>query len=73
MRGNRSLRNNGQRPPIPAEGGDDGGISGDSLGKKKSSTRKYICQHCGISVRATKDVDIICGDCMDVMVKVDGT
>lgn len=56
----------------PAGGGDDGSISGGSLGKKRSSTRKYICQHCGISVRATKDVNIICGDCMDVMVKVDG-
>jgi SprT-like family. len=44
---------------------------GDNTGKKKSSTRKYVCEECGISVRATKDVNIICGDCMNVMVKVD--
>lgn len=47
------------------------GSPGVSGGKKKSSTRKYICNSCGISVRATKDINIICGDCMDTMVKVD--
>lgn len=31
--------------------------------KKKSSTRKYICPACGMSVRATREVHIICGDC----------
>lgn len=30
---------------------------------KRSSTRKYICPQCGLSVRATKDVYIICGNC----------
>ena len=59
MRGNRSLQNDRQRPPPPAVGGVGTGVSGGSLGKKKSSTRKYVCQHCGISVRATKDVNII--------------
>lgn len=63
----RTIGNNIDLPPI---GGNDNGDSGGSM-KKKSSTRKYVCQHCGISVRATKDVNIICGDCMDVMVKVD--
>lgn len=29
----------------------------------KSSTRKYMCPKCRASVRATKDVNIICGDC----------
>lgn len=50
-----------------------GGNNGSSgiVGKKKSSTRKYICKGCGISVRATKDVNIICGDCMRLMVKVE--
>lgn len=33
--------------------------------KKPSSTRKYICPHCGASVRATKDISIICGKCFD--------
>jgi hypothetical protein len=37
---------------------------GGTDGKRKSSTRKYICPSCGISVRATKEVNIICGDCM---------
>lgn len=32
--------------------------------KKPSSTRKYICPVCGQSVRATKVVNILCGDCM---------
>lgn len=31
---------------------------------KKSSTRKYTCPCCGQSIRATKSVNIICGDCM---------
>ena len=66
-------RTTGSVLPLPAEGGDDGGISGGSLGKKKSSTRKYVCQHCGISVRATKDINIICGDGRDAVAKADGT
>lgn len=35
--------------------------------KKKSSTRKYVCPGCGQSVRATKEVNILCGDCNEVM------
>lgn len=38
-------------PPVVGEGT---GADGGSLGKKKSSTRKYVCQHCGISVGATE-------------------
>lgn len=45
---------------IPTSGGN---------GKQKSSTRKYICPSCGISVRATKEVEIICKLCMNDMVK----
>lgn len=30
---------------------------------KTSSTRKYVCPLCGQSVRATKQVNIICADC----------
>ena len=30
---------------------------------KKSSSRKYICPCCGMSVRATKEVNIACVDC----------
>ena len=35
--------------------------------KKPSSTRKYICPCCGNSVRATKTINIICGDCNKTM------
>lgn len=38
------------------------GGSGDG-DKKKSSTRKYQCPCCGMSVRATKEVHISCMDC----------
>ena len=40
-------------------------------GKRKSSTRKYICPTCKASVRATKDINIIHADCGVLMVKVD--
>lgn len=59
-------------------GGDNGsdGDNGNGLTgtngkkpKKKSSTRKYICPKCGNSVRATKDVNIACLDCLVQMVK----
>jgi ribosomal protein S27AE len=57
------------------EGGTDGsgggegtdgrdGASGAGNGSKKCSTRKYLCPRCGNSVRATKDLNILCGDCM---------
>lgn len=35
--------------------------------KKPSSTRKYQCLSCGMSVRATKTVRIICADCAELM------
>ena len=35
---------------------------------KKSSTRKYICPGCKMSVRATREVNLICGDCMVKMI-----
>lgn len=58
---------------IPTIGkGTDGGSNNkgtEKPPKKKSSTRKYTCPCCGNSVRATKDVNIICGDCMEPMIK----
>lgn len=33
-------------------------------GKRPSSTRKLICPKCGQSVRATRKVNILCGDCL---------
>lgn len=41
----------------------DKSASGQATGKKKNSTRKYVCPHCGLSIRATKEVNILCGDC----------
>lgn len=37
--------------------------------KKKSSTRKYICPKCGLSIRATKVVRIACVDCGNIQMK----
>ena len=34
-----------------------------AAGRKPSSTRKYICPCCGMSVRATREVNIACLDC----------
>lgn len=31
--------------------------------KKRSSTRKYVCPKCGTIIRATKEVNVICGEC----------
>ena len=38
--------------------------------KRPSSTRKLICPKCGQSVRATRKVNILCGDCLLPMVEV---
>ena len=41
------------------------------IGKNPSShSRKYICPCCGNSVRATKQVNVICGDCMQQLLAV---
>jgi hypothetical protein len=31
--------------------------------KKPSSTKKFVCSICKTSIRATKEVRVICGDC----------
>jgi hypothetical protein len=51
--------------------GDSGKIPTDiTKVKKPSSTRKLQCPCCKNSVRATKDVYIICGDCGERMITV---
>ncbi|MBA9086485.1 hypothetical protein FHR92_002963 [Fontibacillus solani] len=40
----------------------------EGRGKRKSHIRKYECQSCGISVRASKKVNIRCADCDEIMV-----
>lgn len=39
-------------------------------GRKPSSTRKLVCPCCGQSVRATRTVNILCGDCLVKMEEV---
>ena len=51
--------------------GHSGATGGTTGGQKRpSSTRKLICPKCGTSVRATKKVNILCGDCMEKMNEV---
>ncbi|MCM1149678.1 MAG: SprT-like domain-containing protein [Butyricicoccus sp.] len=50
--------------------GASGGNTAPTVTPKPSSTRKLICPCCGQSVRATRAVNIICGDCFLPMVQV---
>lgn len=55
------------------EGGTGGlvGVDGKPI-KKKGSTRKYICSGgCGCSFRATKDINVMCMDCLAEYVKAE--
>lgn len=52
----------GTDPGMPGITGTPGTATG-TKNKKPSSTRKYVCPICGQSIRATKEVNIICGDC----------
>lgn len=47
-------------------GSDEEGVSAGTK-KRKSNQIKYICPKCGTSVRATKQVRIMCADCMELM------
>ena len=52
---------------FPVGGGAKAG-SPDETGKptkRPSSTRKYACPCCKASVRATREISLICGDCYD--------
>lgn len=59
-------------PPLPQIGATGTSQPGTTVtgGKRPSSTRKLVCPNCGQSVRATKKVNIICGDCMVKMEEV---
>ena len=58
-------RDEGIWTPPPSSGAKAGSGNEDAgTAPKKSSTRKYICPKCGQSIRATRTVNIICGDCM---------
>ncbi|MBP3308255.1 MAG: SprT-like family protein [Clostridia bacterium] len=45
---------------------DESDDEGEEPKKKKSSTRKYVCPLCGASVRATRDLSLICGECYKI-------
>ena len=45
--------------------GTHAGTASGATGRKKTSTRKYYCPCCGMSVRATKEVHIGCLDCQE--------
>ena len=53
---------------IPGTGTHNGGLDLTINTKKKSSTRKYVCPCCGMSVRATREVHIACMDCGEQMI-----
>lgn len=36
-------------------------------GTTKGNSRRYICPCCGTIIRATRTVNVICGDCMETM------
>lgn len=36
-------------------------------GGSKSSSRKYVCPCCGLIVRATKEVKVVCFDCNEIL------
>lgn len=40
-----------------------GGARKDPATRAASSTRKYVCPDCGMSVRATREVRVMCMDC----------
>jgi hypothetical protein len=59
---------------ITVTGGTNGktGVAGvdGTVQKPKCSTRKYRCPKCGNSFRATKDINVMCIDCMEQFIKV---
>ncbi len=63
-------RNTLQSIRIGAAGTSQVGAVQQQGAKAPSSTRKLICPKCGQTVRATKKVNILCGDCMLQMIEI---
>lgn len=63
------MNRGGDWTPPASTGGKagNGGTDAGAAAPKRSSTRKYVCPCCKNSVRATKAVNLICGDCMEKM------
>lgn len=55
---------------IGGTGTHSGGVAPTGTTPRTSSTRKYVCPCCGMSVRATRTVRIACIDCDEQMVEV---
>ena len=67
-----AIRRNGGTWTPPRSGGNKAGEGGAKDGEekpKRSSTRKLVCPCCKQSVRATRAVNILCGDCMEKMIE----
>ncbi len=58
----RLNRNDVMSIAVGVSGTHAGTFTGNA-GRKPSSTRKYVCPCCGMSVRATRNVNIACLDC----------
>ena len=63
-------RNDGFGFYIGKTGTHNGGTEITGKTPKTSSTRKYVCPICGMSVRATRTVRIACIDCNEQMIEV---
>ncbi len=63
----RLCRNDGFGVGVSGTGAHAGTSTGTG-GKRPSSTRKYICPCCGLSVRATKEVNVGCLDCSEKLI-----
>ena len=64
----RLNRNDAVLCRVPGTGTHAGTYTGNGDSNKKSSTRKYICPCCGMSVRATRTVNIACLDCNEPLI-----
>ena len=49
---------------LPVVGKVGGTSVGTAVVKTKPGSRRYVCPECGTIVRATRMVNVICGDCM---------
>ena len=67
----QEIRMNREEPHgIRVTGGNATGNGSEiPLTGSKSHSRKYVCPCCGAIVRATKQVNVICGDCLRPMIK----
>ena len=59
-------------PEIPINTGKAKAIPGTDTGKAKvdrSGIRRWVCPKCGTIIRSTKEVRVICADCMELFVQ----